>query len=451
MKLYRPILTTLLALSALFLTALSGCKRSDLRETLEPATVQLSIPTMTLRGEQLFVEEDLPVQTIRILVFNQTGGALDVQQSFTTPTDLSDWLRVEAHEGTKDIYVIANESSAMSTDLNKVIFKQDLLRMAIPDKDPSNATKPQPILMTGQGTATLKKDQKNEVTIALVRSRAKITLDLLQKTEANDQIIIRSVSIDRLPQTSMLFTPDPYHLGDTWIYTKEETATLVNNGAATSYIPDKTLYTYESLDNAKDIVNRAPRLLVTALYNGVPTTYTAYVNDETSYINDDEMTKADHHYALHRNCHYQLTGTITKIGEHNALVLQTKVLPWEVEESEKKLDVPKIVSLSPKPTVTYYVTEKDAVEFKVKISSSSDPSKWRATLTNALDFKFVVGEGAVREGLADGSTEYTVRVIATKPAGANLRTTQLLFTSEYLDLEGAGMPAKGITICQNPA
>lgn len=451
MKLYRPILTTLLALSALFLTALSGCKRSDLRETLEPATVQLSIPTMTLRGGELLVD-DLPVQTIRILVFNQTGGALDVQQSFTTPTDLSNWLRVEAHEGKKDIYVIANESPAMSDALNKIVFKQDLLRIAIPDKDPSNPTKPQPILMTGQGTATLKKDQKNEVTIALVRSRAKITLDLLQKTEANDQIIIRSVSIDRLPQTSMLFTPDPYHLGDTWIYTKEETATLVNNGAATSYIPDKTLYTYESLDNAKDIVNRAPRLLVTALYNGVPTTYTAYVNDETSYINDDETTKADHHYALHRNCHYQLTGTITKIGEHNALLLKTEVLPWEVEESEKKLDVPKIVSLSPDPTATYYVTDTEEVaEFKVKISSSSDPSKWRATLTNALDFKFVVEEGAVREGLADGTTEYTVRVIATKPAGANLRTTQLLFTSEYLDLIGAEMPEEGITICQNPA
>lgn len=443
MKLYRPILTTLLALSALFLTALSGCKRSDLRETLEPATVQLSIPTMTLRGEQLFVEEDLPVQTIRILVFNQTGGTLDVQQSFTTPTDLSDWLRVEAHEGAKDIYVIANESSAMSTDLNKVIFKQDLLRMAIPDKDPSNATKPQPILMTGQGTATLKKDQKNEVTIALVRSRAKITLDLKQKTPADDQIIIRSVSIDRLPQTSMLFTPDPYHLGDTWIYTKEETATLVNNEAATSYIPDKTLYTYESLDNAKDIVNRAPRLLVTALYNGVPTTYTAYINDATS--------DADHHYALHRNCHYQLTGTITKIGEHNALVLQTKVLPWDVETSEKKLEVPKIVSLSPDPTATYYVTDTEAAEFKVKISSSTDPSKWRATLTNALDFRFDITSGAVREGLADGTTVYTVRVIATKPAGANLRTTQLLFTSEYLDLVGAGMPEEGITICQNPA
>ncbi|WP_418313679.1 fimbrial protein [Porphyromonas sp.] len=443
MKLYRPILTTLLALSALFLTALSGCKRSDLRETLEPATVQLSIPTMTLRGGE-FLVDDLPVQTIRILVFNQTGGALDVQQSFRNPeSDLSDWLLVEAHEGAKDIYVIANESSAMNTDLNKVIFKQDLLRMAIPDKDPSNATKPQPILMTGQGTATLKKDQKNEVTIALVRSRAKITLDLKQKTPADDQIIIRSVSIDRLPQTSMLFTPDPYHLGDTWIYTKEETATLVNNGAATSYIPDKTLYTYESLDNAKDIVNRAPRLVIEALYNGVPTTYTAYINDATS--------DADHHYALHRNCHYQLTGTITKIGEHNALVLQTKVLPWDVETSEKKLEVPKIVSLSPDPTATYYVTDTEAAEFKIKISSSTDPSKWRATLTNALDFRFDITSGAVREGLADGTTVYTVRVIATKPAGANLRTTQLLFTSEYLDLVGAGMPEEGITICQNPA
>ena len=281
------------------------------------------------------------------------------------------------------------------------------------------------------------------MTIALVRSRAKITLDLKQKTPADDQIIIRSVSIDRLPQTSMLFTPDPYHLGDTWIYTKEETATLVNNGAATSYIPDKTLYTYESLDNAKDIVNRAPRLVIEALYNGVPTTYTAYINDATS--------DADHHYALHRNCHYQLTGTITKIGEHNALVLQTKVLPWDVETSEKKLEVPKIVSLSPDPTATYYVTDTEAAEFKIKISSSTDPSKWRATLTNALDFRFDITSGAVREGLADGTTVYTVRVIATKPAGANLRTTQLLFTSEYLDLVGAGMPEEGITICQNPA
>ncbi len=443
MKLYRPILTTLLALSALFLTALSGCKRSDLRETLEPATVQLSIPTMTLRGEQLFVEEDLPVQTIRILVFNQTGGALDVQQSFTTPTDLSDWLRVEAHEGAKDIYVIANESPAMSDALNKIIFKQDLLRMAIPDVD-SNGTSADRIVLVGksESTITLTKNQTTQTEVALIRSRAKITLDLNLETKAGDDIIIYSASIDCLPQTSMLFTSDPYRLGDTWIYTKEERV-VPRNHETTPYILDKTLYTYENIGSVADTAGRAPRLVIEALYNGVPTTYTAYINDATS--------DADHHYALHRNCHYQLTGTITKIGEHNALVLQTKVLPWEVEESEKKLDVPKIVSLSPKPTVTYYVTEKDAAEFKVKISSSSDPSKWRATLTNALDFKFVVGEGAVREGLADGSTEYTVRVIATKPAGANLRTTQLLFTSEYLDLEGAGMPAKGITICQNPA
>lgn len=443
MKLYRPILTTLLALSALFLTALSGCKRSDLRETLEPATVQLSIPTMTLRGEQLFVEEDLPVQTIRILVFNQTGGALDVQQSFTTPTDLSNWLRVEAHEGEKDIYVIANESPAMSDALNKIVFKQDLLRMAIPDVD-SNGTSADRIVLVGksESTITLTKNQTTRTEVALIRSRAKITLDLNLETKAGDDIIIYSASIDRLPQTSMLFTPDPYRLGDTWIYTKEERV-VPRNHETTPYILDKTLYTYENIGSAKDTVDRAPRLVIEALYNGVPTTYTAYINDATS--------DADHHYALHRNCHYQLTGTITKIGEHNALVLTTKVMPWDVEESEKKLEIPKIVSIKPTPKETYYVTDTEVAEFKVKISSSTDSSKWRATLTNALDFKFVVEEGAVREGLADGTTEYIVRVIATKPAGANLRTTQLLFTSEYLDLEGAGMPAKGIKICQNPA
>lgn len=439
MKPYRPILTTLLALSALFLTVLSGCKRSELRETLEPATVQLSIPTMTLRGGELLVE-DLPVQTIRILVFNKAGGALDAQQSFSTPTNLSDWLRVEAHEGAKEIYVIANESPDMNDALNKIVFKQDLLRMAIPETDPSSVTKPKPIVMIGQGTATLTKEQTTKTEIALIRSRAKITLDLKQETATDDEIIIRSVSISRLPKTSMLLTPASYHLGDTWIYSNAGEITLVNN-ATTTYIPDKTLYTYESLDS--DTAGHAPILTIEALYNGVPTTYTAYVNDETS--------DADHHYALQRNCHYQLTGTITKIGVHNALLLKTEVLPWNVETSEKKLEVPKIVSLSSDPTATYYVTDTEAAEFKVKISSSSDPSKWRATLTNALDFRFDITGGAVREGLADGTTEYTIRVIATKPAGVNQRCTQLLFTSEYLDLVGAGMPEEGIKICQKHA
>lgn len=439
MKPYRHTLTVLLALSALLLTVLSGCQRSELKETLEPATVQLSIPSMTLRSGELLVE-DLPVQTIRILVFNQAGGALDVQKSFSNPTDLSDWLRVEAHEGAKEIYVIANESPVMSIALNKVVFKQDLLRIAIPDEDPSSVTKPKPILMIGQGTATLFKDQNVKAEINLTKTRAKITLNLLQKTKADDQVIIRSVSISRLPKTSMLLTPASYHLGETWIYSKAEKVTLVNN-ATTTYIPDKTLYTYESLDS--DTTGHAPILTVEALYNGVPTTYTAYVNDKTS--------NADHHYALHRNCHYQLTGTITKIGVHNALLLKTEVLPWDVETSEKKLEVPKIVSLSPDPTATYYVTDTEVAEFKVKISSSSDPSKWRATLTNALDFRFDITGGAVREGLADGTTEYTIRVIATKPAGTSLRCTRLLFTSEYLDLQGAGIPVAGIKICQRHA
>lgn len=331
----------------------------------------------------------------------------------------------------------------MSDALNKIVFKQDLLNMAIPDKDPSSVTEPKPILMIGQGTAILVKAQNVQAEINLIKTRAKITLDLLQKTEADDQVIIRSVSISRLPKTSMLLTPNPYSLGATWVYPKDGDATLVNNAAPTSYIPDKTLYTYENIGSVADTTDRAPILTVQALYNGIPTTYTAYVNDATS--------DADHHYALHRNHHYQLTGTITKIGAHNALVLQTKVLPWEVEASEKKLENPKIVSLSPDPTENYYVTDTRAVEFKVKISSSSDPSKWRATLTNALDFRFDITGGAVREGLADGTTEYTVRVIATKPAGANLRCTQLLFTSEYLDLKGSGMPVEGIRICQKQA
>lgn len=441
MKRYRQILLITLSL----LLALSGCKKQPQSETLEPAIVQISLPKVTPRSGGSLTVDEISVRTVRILIFNKPGGALDRQKLFTAPTDdVSDWLRLEAHEGAKSLYVIANESDAMTASLDKLLFERDLLSLALPDKGSLRHTE-HPLLMTGHSEVTLSKEQVTRAEIPLTRAMAKITLDLKQATADGDKVVIKSVSISRLPEHSQLFTPSTFILGDSWTYTKSEEETLTSHATEpVAYIPDRTLYAYESLGSVADSTGRAPILVVKALYNGVPTTYTAYINDETS--------DADHHYALHRNHHYKLTGTISKIGSHHALQLTTKVLPWDREELAWTLEPPRLVSIKPqpKPGEAVYVTDEKPVDFKVIIRSSSKGATWQASLTNALDFEFDTTSGAVKGGLADGATEYTIRVRATKPAGYTTRSTRLLFTTDLVEVQGEGVSV-GILISQKPA
>src|SRR3712207_1192081 len=166
MKRYRHIL--LLTLLPLLLI---GCKEHKQIDGLQPATVELSIPVSTQRGGFLLVE-DVPVQTLRILVFNKKGGVLDAQKRFEQPTsDLSDWLRVEAHEGEKIVYVIANEASGMTAQLDGILFESDLKGLPITDVDPVNDRK---LLMVGSGAATLSKSSTTQIIVRLVPAKAKI-------------------------------------------------------------------------------------------------------------------------------------------------------------------------------------------------------------------------------------------------------------------------------------
>lgn len=433
-------LVLLVALPLLLL--LAGCKAHSPLDPEEMADVSLSIPGLSFDGTRAFIDGE-QVTKVRILVFNQAGKAIDANQLFENPTDLADWLHVQAHVGAKDIYVVANERDAMTAELEKVLFEKDLLDLDLPDDGSDQKSFASSLVMTGKATATLQKDRTTQVTVELSRVVAKISLDL--KKDVADNVVVQEVSISRLPTHSKLFTPDPFTLGENYTYSKQDELTLTST--AVPYIADKELYVYENIGSATDTVGRAPLLTVKALYNGVPTTYTAYINDATT-------TGVDHHYSLHRNHHYQVTGTITGIGKHTALTLSTKVLPWDKEEITWKLEPPRLVSIDPQPQQGqhFYATDEQPVSFKIKIRSSYSGAIWHATLTNALDFRLVTTEGAVLQGRADGTTEYTVRVIATKPAGNGTRSTRLLFTTDLLQVQGEGSTGSvGILIEQKPS
>lgn len=442
MKRYRH--THILSLLTLCLTLLTvGCKKDEQIQPEEQTIVQISIPQATRTGGSLSVDGE-EIQKLRILIFNEAGRALDAQKTFVSgSSDLTQYLRVEAHTGEKVVYVIANEADEMSAALDKLLFERELLAMEIPYEDP-NGTTGKPIILVGKSsqTVTLTKDQIAQTEVSLIRSRAKITLDLQQKTPQEDKVIIQRVTIDHLPKRSLLVTPATFTLGNSWTYTQTIKQPLTNNGTAVHYIPEsEPLYVYENIGSLTDTTGRAPILTVETLYNGILSTYTAHVND-------DKSDAQDHHYALHRNCHYQLTGTITKIGKYDALLLTTRVLPWDLEEVNKQLTLPKISIISPQQLTNSNKTSV-ATPFVVRIQIKGDDeyTHWTATLTNAVDFAFDTSAGRVTEGLADGTTAYDVAVVPTREHTSSQHQTQLLFTMGGLVIPIEGFPA-GIPIVQ---
>lgn len=431
----------------LLMGAILGCSKDRNEEPDEVAEVQLTVPAVTMRGDVLFTEQDQQISKVRVLIFNAAGG-IDAQKLFIANTDeFANPFHMEAHVGNKNVYVIANEPDALKAQLDLVVFESDLMALTLPEV---GATIAAPLTMVGEvKNITLVANTANQTTVALNRVVAKITLDLKQATDEEAEVKILSASIDRLPKHSTLFPKDGWALSDSWTYTKKEKVKLTNKATEfTPYIADNTLYVYENLGSAQNSTSRAPRLTVTALYNGIETTYHAYVNDKA--------TGAEKHYYLERNHHYKLQGIITKLGEFSALLLSTKVLPWNVEELEKNFLEPKATSIDAKIVNTDNVITKDKpLTFKVKIKASEGKT-WRATVTNGLEFKVEIkqGDNVVAEGKVD-ETEYTVVVTPLKdPDTTKTRTTELFFTvdGKEIVLAGAGVSDRKtrIKISQNP-
>lgn len=413
-----PRLFLLLLLAA----GLAACNKEDKPvgpDSDELATVKLSLADVEMRAGDLYSGEDL-IKTVRIYVFREgTGGvlAVDNQKLFASgEADFNNPFTISAHAGPRHVYVIANEPDALKTQLDRVVFKHELDALELPVISASVA---QPFTMTGMAEATLDPNNTVTATVSLVRAVAKITLKIKQATSVEDQVKIVGVSILRNAKKSTLLqgTAKPTALWD-WSATPAPTLQLVNNGDLQDLIPDATpLYVYENLGSVADTAGRATQLVVEALYNGVKTRYYGYVNDAT--------TTANHHYAIHRNHHYKLSGTITKMGEFSSLLLTTQVLPWTVEDLGFGFLVPYFVAIQPQEVLSQenVVSQQRPLEITVTIKGT-DGSQWRATLDNGLEFGF---DGATT-GTADGGATYTIKVKPLKSPGNSERRTNLYFT-----------------------
>ncbi|WP_234215029.1 fimbrial protein [Porphyromonas gingivalis] len=384
----------------------------------EVATVKMSLDDVEMRGGDLYSGEDL-IKKVRIFVFREGLNGLwvlDKQKLFASgQSDFQNPFTISAHAGPRQIYVIANEPDALTTKLDKILFKKELEDMQAPDV---NGPIVQPFTMTGMATATLNPQGTVQANISLNRIAAKITLDIKQVTPGSDVIKITKVQILRNAKNSRLLEGTNKPTGY-WNWENAYDLPLTNDGSTQSIIQASApLYVYENIGIATDTSNRATQLVVEALYNGIKTRYYAYVNDETA--------TANHHYSIRRNHHYKLDGTITKMGEFSSLLLTTTVLPWTVENLNYGFLVPYVAEINPHEVITQdnVVTFENSLSFTVRIKGR-DGSRWKATLDNGLEFGF--DSGSAIDGAADGTTVYTIKVKALKPIGIQ-RRANLFFT-----------------------
>ena len=331
MKKRNQILYFPMALIMLLMLSLPSCNfiyDNYPEEEAEKAYILLSIDGVkgTTRAGDLFANDSI-ITKLRVIVYN--GIIQEKNVLFTSgQADFDNPFRIELSTGTKNVYVIANEGvGALSTSLASTSLTEAGLLALMADD--SGAALSSPFVMTGKILNTPLVQGLQQRPVTLTRVAAKINLKF--KKDTDNSVEITKVSLVNNAGKSTLWE------GAALVGSQSYWSHAVANGMTlTSSFQDYlTVYVYENVGNSSSNKSGATRLEVEALYNGLPTTYRVYVNEDVSVANptpgnpvESETTPKDHFYNIKRNYEYQITGTIKGMGEFNGLTIFTEVQPW---------------------------------------------------------------------------------------------------------------------------
>lgn len=417
-------------MAAVMLLLLSSCNSlfDDYPED-EQATILLSIDGAKTRAGDLFADDAL-IEKIRIIVF--TGAALEINEVFNSgEASFDNPFRVKVATGTKKVYVIANETSGLTTSLTSGSLTETGLKAIMADDITSGLSSP--LVMTGEiPSVELLTAGLHNATVTLKRVAAKINLSF-KKGTATDDVQITKVSLISNTGKSTLWQGAT--LSGTQNYWNHE----VNNPMSlTSSLQDYlTVYVYENLGNSAGDKTNATRLEVEALFNSIPTIYRVYVNEtiesgSTTTPGDpslSELDRIDSPYNIKRNYSYNITGTIVNIGEFDGLMISTNVLPWSYLPSTVLYDYN--FTISPQPTESQREYTFDGTGTAIKFTFTlTNPinTVWVAQLSNPIDFEFV--------GASNGMTgdEVTITIKPKNASDETERTTEFYITANNAEI-----------------
>lgn len=443
MKKTRYLFKLLSMLVIIALTApLASCLNDDIVEQEgERGLIIMNLSGDTrAAGDVLFLNDE-KIERVRFLVF--VNGVLEKNNLFTAgEASFTNPFVLNVATGTKDIYVVANETATLTPSLQAITSKATLFALLA---DEITGALSLPLVMTGSTlnvSVTEPNPGHNDAQVTLTRIAAKVSLNLKKGDAVSEDVQITKVSLLSNAGKTTLFpttlatgtvAPQSY-----WDFTKTFLTpwTLTSTPSANAELGE--IYLYENITGG-DKTN-ATQLEIEALYNNIPTTYRVYLNENvTSAVNlgdpsSSETDPNDHLYSLKRGHHYKVNGTIISMGEFDGLILATDVLPWKKLASEVLYE--RVYTISPHPTTanrTYTAANpSNLVTFTFKLSNPIG-STWVAQLSNPYDFEFSTSGGAVSAGGL--GTEYTISIKPRYAQGTTERNTEF-----YITVSGVEIP-----------
>jgi hypothetical protein len=425
---YPFSLKAIVAITVL-MALLTSCLSDDLTVDEEPGIIVVSLDGVTTRaaGDPLFTGDEA-IDKVRVFVF--AGEYVEKNKFYASGnSDFVNPFVLEVATGNKEVYVVANESNALTPVLESITTKTGLMEIL---GDQISAPLTLPLLMTGKSVgvsvANIEDPLRNNTSVTLTRVAAKISLTLKKDTDA--EVKITRVSLLNNTEKTAIWAGGASISDQTyWNWTHALPTAIDLSTTATAISGYENIYVYENLTGG--VKSHATQLEVEALYNNVPTKYRVYLNENVSSVinagdpSSSVTTPGDHLYSLKRNHAYQLIGTVKNIGEFDGLTILSRVLPWNYLPSSLLFD--RTFTLFPKPTsnnFTYSVNENGKISFTFKLTNPIDAT-WVANLTNPTDFEF---EGIYQGGRND---EVTLTVKATNFPGAEERTTEFYINVLY--------------------
>lgn len=435
----------------LMLVVLSSCTNeqngSDPAGSDDP--VYIEVNTKSVIGS---VIDGVTISKMRMIVAEQ--GSEIIFQNLTTlqeNTDASGFL-VNVRPGSYRIYLIANETPAMTTALSSMRSLQQVRNYVVSETD-YNLYNEANITLFAENAIKVKENPANTsqglVSIdngstwnsyyaaSLKRIMAKVSLKL-KTTNTGDDIKILQVWVMHIPKH--------FYLGN---ISYSELQSEYQNKQATLLVPvpykltsiKQSLFTDFFIRESRftPVTNRdmATYLLVAASFNSVTNLYTIPIG--TPQGGGPSALIAD--YNIYKGNHYLVDGVINNRGEFDN-EFTVNVLPWNKVSGDLDFTDQEPVFVGSWTGGTnissgkVYVYYNQYVEYNFELKSPAG-AIWTATLTNGAQFEFD-NIGAVSQGITSPGHIYKIRI---KPRA--LQTVPGIKTDFYITVGGVEIDLNG--------
>lgn len=447
------------------LMLLLGCTKEETEPIGNNTKMAFRISTKALVGD---TEEGVTISSLRVLIVNPNLENIIVENRLID-SQSGDYV-FKLQQGEYKICVVANETAAMTASLATAGKLSDLnaIRVVTPTMEsqlvlyqsvdimirPLASDSQQAEVSVNGGTTWVSPPIVN---VELKRVAAKISLAIKKETTVpTDVFAIKKVELINIPTDSYLTSSIAYTgvlqtqlpFSGSWVSfsTNGDSQTVFND----YIVPEYILSTPASATNAATLV-------ITADYTklGGATREVVYTVPVLG------LNALD--YSLTRNCHYNITATITRSAELvTPIIVDYEVLKWQSagdgsfeagavtftgvwEDGTSMND--RVIEVSNNTSVTY--------EFTLSFPPGAT---WTAQLTNVRDFDFDLNNNGVRSGVTEEGIVKRIKVRPRTVVFTNNVTTEFYITvfngieTVELDLTNSGTIGEGnrFIIKQNP-